>query len=63
MRKLIKLIALLLLLLPLAARAQQAGLPGIVATPGPGGTQTYSLSIQTLPSGWISRVTESSKKR
>ena len=32
--------------LPLAAAAQ--GLPGVVSTPGPGGTQTWSLSVQTL---------------
>ncbi len=37
-----------LLLIPLPADAQQAGLPGITATPGPDGSQTYSLSIQTL---------------
>ena len=47
MRNLIYVIGLLLLL-PFAAEAQQAGLPGITATPGPGGSQTYSLSIQTL---------------
>jgi flagellar biosynthesis protein FliP len=33
------------LLLPLASFAQQAGLPGLTATPGPGGSQTYSLSM------------------
>ena len=48
MRRIVNLIGLALLLLPLLAKAQQAGLPGIVAMPGPGGTQTYSLSIQTL---------------
>jgi len=33
-------------MLPAAAGAQ--GLPGLVATPGPGGSQTWSLSVQTL---------------
>ena len=28
--------------------AQQAGLPAFTSTPGPGGSQTYSLPIQTL---------------
>jgi len=32
--------------LPMAAWAQ--GLPGVIVTPGPGGTQTWSLSVQTL---------------
>ena len=43
-----KLLLAAALLLPLASFAQQAGLPGLTATPGPGGSQTYSLSIQTL---------------
>jgi len=36
------------LLLPLAAHAENALLPALTATPGPGGAQTYSLSVQTL---------------
>lgn len=42
--------ALLLLVLcasPLLAFAQ-AGLPAVTSTPGPGGSQTYTLSLQTL---------------
>ena len=38
----------LLLLAPLAALAQSGGLPAFSSTPGPGGSQTYTLSIQTL---------------
>jgi flagellar biosynthetic protein FliP len=38
---------LALLGLPLLAAAQQ-GMPAITTTPGPGGGQTYSLSLQTL---------------
>jgi len=34
------------LLLPTAAWTQ--GLPGLTSTPGPGGSQTWSLSVQTL---------------
>ena len=30
------------------AWAQAAGVPAVTATPGPGGSQTYSLSLQTL---------------
>ncbi|MDR1463339.1 MAG: flagellar biosynthetic protein FliP, partial [Azoarcus sp.] len=44
-------VALLLALAPLAAHAQDVDLPGLpafAATPGPDGTTTYSLSIQTL---------------
>jgi flagellar biosynthetic protein FliP len=42
------LLALLgLLALPFLAHAQQ-GLPAFTSTPGPGGSQTYSLSLQTL---------------
>ncbi|MFO1319750.1 MAG: flagellar type III secretion system pore protein FliP [Burkholderiales bacterium] len=41
---------LVALLLPVAADAAlaQAGLPAITSSPGPGGTQTFSLSLQTL---------------
>jgi len=43
------LLPLLLLALPLAALAQQAGgLPALTSAPGPGGSQTYTLSVQTL---------------
>ncbi len=38
--------ALLAAALPLAAGAQ--GLPGVIVSPGPGGGQTWSLSVQTL---------------
>jgi flagellar biosynthetic protein FliP len=37
-----------LLLFPLAAWAQTGGMPALSSTPGPGGSQTYTLSIQTL---------------
>jgi flagellar biosynthetic protein FliP len=37
-----------LLLAPLATWAQVGGLPALSSTPGPGGSQTYTLSIQTL---------------
>jgi flagellar biosynthetic protein FliP len=40
------LLALVLPALPITAWAQ--GLPGLVSTPGPGGSQTWSLSVQTL---------------
>jgi flagellar biosynthetic protein FliP len=40
------LMLLLALALPAAAIAQ--GLPGVTSTPGPGGSQTWSLSVQTL---------------
>jgi len=41
--------ALLLLISPLMAWAQAAGgLPALTSTPGAGGSQTYTLSIQTL---------------
>ena len=40
--------ALTLLVPALPALAQQAGLPAFTSTPGPGGSQTYSLPIQTL---------------
>lgn len=39
-------LALLALALPAAVLAQ--GLPGVTSTPGPGGSQTWSLSVQTL---------------
>jgi flagellar biosynthesis protein FliP len=39
---------LLALLLPLYAWAQVGGLPTLTSTPGAGGSQTYTLSIQTL---------------
>lgn len=39
-------IVVTLMLLPEAASAQ--GLPGITSTKGPGGSQTWSLSVQTL---------------
>ncbi|EXI89522.1 MAG: Flagellar biosynthetic protein FliP precursor [Candidatus Accumulibacter regalis] len=42
------LLALLALLTPLAAWAQAGGLPALTSTPGAGGSQTYTLSIQTL---------------
>lgn len=45
-RTLLHLVTLLLTALPLLASAQ--GLPGIISTPGPGGSQTWSLSVQTL---------------
>jgi len=40
------LLAVALMLLPAFASAQ--GLPGITSTKGPGGSQTWSLSVQTL---------------
>nr|WP_051566770.1 flagellar type III secretion system pore protein FliP [Herminiimonas sp. CN] len=43
---LLRLTTLLLTALPLLASAQ--GLPGIISTPGAGGSQTWSLSVQTL---------------
>jgi len=42
------LIALLLLVPALPALAQQASLPAFTSVPGPGGSQTYSLPVQTL---------------
>ncbi len=41
-------LALLFLAFPLVALAQSGGLPALTSTPGPGGSQTYTLSIQTL---------------
>lgn len=37
-----------MLLAPLAAWAQAGGMPALTSTPGPSGSQTYTLSIQTL---------------
>jgi flagellar biosynthetic protein FliP len=42
------LLALVLLSLPGAAAAQVGDLPFLTSTPGPGGTQNYSLAVQTL---------------
>ena len=39
---------LIALLLPSLALAQSAGLPAFTSTPGAGGGQTYTLSLQTL---------------
>jgi flagellar biosynthetic protein FliP len=39
-------LVLLAAALPMAAWTQ--GLPGLISTPGPGGSQTWSLSVQTL---------------
>ncbi|MDP1925599.1 MAG: flagellar biosynthetic protein FliP, partial [Thiobacillus sp.] len=36
------------LALPTLAFAQSAGLPAFTSTPGAGGGQTYTLSLQTL---------------
>src|SRR5512145_1929158 len=41
-------LALLALAAPLAALAQTGGMPALTSTPGAGGSQTYTLSIQTL---------------
>ena len=46
--RLVRLLLLGALLFPLAAFAQTGGLPALTSTPGPGGSQTYTLSIQTL---------------
>ncbi len=50
--RVIRLLSLLstlaLLLAPCAALAQMGGLPALTSTPGAGGSQTYTLSIQTL---------------
>ena len=46
--KLARLAAFAALLLPIAVWAQTGGLPALTSTPGPGGSQTYTLSIQTL---------------
>ena len=41
-------LALLILAVPLVTLAQTGGLPALTSTPGAGGSQTYTLSIQTL---------------
>jgi flagellar biosynthesis protein FliP len=41
-------LVLLVLLSPLQAWAQAGGMPALSSAPGPGGSQTYTLSIQTL---------------
>ncbi len=41
-------LTLVALFVPLAALAQTGGLPALTSTPGAGGSQTYTLSIQTL---------------
>jgi len=46
--RLVRWLPLLLLISPLAAWAQVGGLPALTSTPGAGGSQTYTLSIQTL---------------
>ena len=46
--KFLRWLALLLLIAPFAALAQSGGLPALTSTPGAGGSQTYTLSIQTL---------------
>jgi len=46
--KLVRWLPLLLLIAPIAAWAQVGGLPALTSTPGAGGSQTYTLSIQTL---------------
>ena len=46
--RLVRWLPLLLLFSPLAAWAQVGGLPALTSTPGAGGSQTYTLSIQTL---------------
>lgn len=38
----------LLLLMALPALVAAQGLPGVTSTPGPGGSQTWSLSVQTM---------------
>ncbi|MDQ0568635.1 flagellar biosynthetic protein FliP [Variovorax paradoxus] len=41
-------VVLMLLALALPMTAWTQGLPGLTSTPGPGGSQTWSLSVQTL---------------
>jgi flagellar biosynthetic protein FliP len=41
-------LALIVMLVTASSAAAQAGLPAVTAAPGPGGTQTYSLSLQAL---------------
>ena len=45
---LLALLAVLALLAPLAAWAQAGGLPALTSTPGAAGSQTFTLSVQTL---------------
>lgn len=45
---LLLLLVFLLVLMVWPALASAQGLPGITSTPGPGGSQTWSLSVQTL---------------
>lgn len=40
--------AIFILLNPLSVLAQTGGLPALTSTPGAGGSQTYTLSVQTL---------------
>jgi flagellar biosynthetic protein FliP len=47
-RILARLLPIALLCLPMLAEAQQSGLPTMTSTPGPGGSQTYTLSLQTM---------------
>ncbi len=46
--RLLRCLALLCLMIPFAVLAQTGGLPAVTSTPGAGGSQTYTLSIQTL---------------
>jgi flagellar biosynthetic protein FliP len=43
-----RVLVLLCLLLACGSAAAQSALPAVTVTPGPGGSQTYSLTIQTL---------------
>jgi flagellar biosynthetic protein FliP len=45
---LLALLAVLALFAPLAAWAQAGGLPALTSTPGAAGSQTFTLSVQTL---------------
>ncbi|MBI1394804.1 MAG: flagellar type III secretion system pore protein FliP [Betaproteobacteria bacterium] len=48
MKTAVKIVVLLLLLTAGAGALAQTGLPAVTSTPGPGGTQTYTLSLQAL---------------
>ena len=48
LKRWLPLLALLLMSAPVTAWAQTGGLPALTSTPGVGGGQTYTLSIQTL---------------
>ena len=48
LKRWLPLLALVLLSAPVAAWAQTGGLPALTSTPGAGGSQTYTLSVQTL---------------